>query len=107
MFSSDCFLSLGYDNQVCGDFRRRLFTKYGVRPYTIYAAISTIFLMPKVVYEPFHTNTVPKYTFRARTIMSSRKNKMLDPESNTGSANYALAVLDQLNYLTTFLSWHY
>ena len=93
MFSSDCFLSLGYDNQVCGDFRRRLFTKYGVRPDIFHAAISTNFLCPKLIYEPFHTNTFPKYTFRARTIMSNLKNKMLHRESNTGAANYALAVL--------------
>ena len=64
------------------------------------------FFIPKVAYVPFHTHG-SKYFLRAYTIMSGLHSKMLGPDSNTWSANLALAVLDQLNYLTTFLSWHY
>ena len=106
MFTSDWFLSLGYE----------LTTTRGVAVTSVDASSPNMefgqiffmpqfqltFLCPKLIYEPFHTNTFPKYTFRARTIMSNLKNKMLHPESNTGAANYALAVLDQLNYVTCF-----
>ena len=56
------------------------------------AAISAIPLYPKIAYVPSPHPRVPD-TFRSCTKCQVEKTKVLSPESNTGSANYALAVL--------------
>ena len=70
------------------------------------AAISDISIIPENNLMYRHTLTGFRYV-RSRTICQVEKTKVLDPESNTGAANYALAVLDQLNYVTCFSIRHY